>query len=86
MSAPSITVYSKPTGCQQCIATKRWLDKRDIPYTLEDITTDENHAAALSLGYAQAPVVIATTPQDGERHWSGFDTNELERYHKAIAA
>ncbi|MDF0700531.1 glutaredoxin-like protein NrdH [Rhizobium sp. MC63] len=63
----SVTVYSKP-ACVQCTATYRALDRLGVDYDIVDISQD---AAALdrvrSLGYMQAPVVIA-----GERHWAGF--------------
>lgn len=63
----SITVYSKP-ACVQCTATTRALDARGISYDVVDLTED---SAALelvtSLGYRQAPVVIA-----GQAHWAGF--------------
>ena len=63
----SITVYSKP-ACVQCTATTRALDARGISYDMVDLTED---AAAMelvtSLGYRQAPVVIA-----GQAHWAGF--------------
>jgi glutaredoxin-like protein NrdH len=39
----TITVYSKP-GCFECKATKRELDKLNLPYHEIDITQD-NHAA-----------------------------------------
>ena len=55
----TITVYSKPR-CVQCTATYRALDKAGLSYETVDISLD---VAALdqvrSLGYAQAPVVVA---------------------------
>ena len=69
----AITVYSKPM-CVQCDATKRAMNKAGIAYDVVDITED---AAALdrvkSLGYVQAPVVIA-----GEDHWSGFRPDKIK--------
>lgn len=69
----NVTVYSKPR-CVQCDATKRALNKAGITYKLVDITED---AAAreriMSLGYLQAPVVIA-----GEDHWSGYRSEKLK--------
>lgn len=69
----NVTVYSKPR-CVQCDATKRALNKAGITYKLVDITED---AAAreriMSLGYLQAPVVIA-----GEDHWSGYRPEKLK--------
>ena len=77
----SITVYSKPR-CVQCDATKRWLDKRNIPYNLVDITESPADAAAIKeLGFQQAPVVIVSTGDpETDLMWSGFEINNLNKY------
>ncbi|MDB6178305.1 glutaredoxin-like protein NrdH [Paracoccus sp. Z330] len=63
----TITVYSKP-ACVQCTATTRALDARGLDYSIIDLTQDaEAMEHVTSLGYRQAPVVIA-----GESHWAGF--------------
>ncbi|ACI56767.1 glutaredoxin-like protein NrdH [Rhizobium sp. BK619] len=63
----SVTVYSKP-ACVQCTATYRALDRLGVDYDIVDISEDaEALDRVRSLGYMQAPVVIA-----GERHWAGF--------------
>lgn len=63
----SVTVYSQP-ACQQCDATYRALERKGIEYTPVDVTQDpEAYAYVKSLGYLQAPVVVA-----GDTHWSGF--------------
>ncbi|ANL48516.1 MULTISPECIES: glutaredoxin-like protein NrdH [Rhizobium] len=63
----SVTVYSKP-ACVQCTATYRALDRLGVDYDIVDISQDaEALNRVRSLGYMQAPVVIA-----GERHWAGF--------------
>ncbi|MBD9698493.1 glutaredoxin-like protein NrdH [Flavimobilis sp. GY10621] len=68
----SITVYSKP-ACVQCDATYRALDKRGIDYTVVDISQDlEALEMVRSLGYMQAPVVVA-----GDTHWSGFRPDQI---------
>lgn len=73
----AITVYSKPL-CVQCDATKRAFTKAGIAFDIVDITEDaEALAHVKSLGYVQAPVVIA-----GDDHWSGFRPDKI----KAIAA
>lgn len=68
-----ITVYSKP-DCQQCNATYRFLNTLGIDHRIVDLTTD---AVAFdyvkSLGYQQAPVVVA-----GDKHWSGFRPDLLD--------
>ena len=70
----TITVYSKP-ACGQCTATTRALDAKGLSYDVIDLTQD---AAAIemvqSLGYRQAPVVIA-----GEDHWAGFRPDMIGR-------
>jgi glutaredoxin-like protein NrdH len=63
----TITVYSKPP-CVQCTATYRALDRLGVDYDIVDISEGaEALDRVRSLGYMQAPVVIA-----GERHWAGF--------------
>ncbi|MBY5565549.1 glutaredoxin-like protein NrdH [Rhizobium leguminosarum] len=63
----TITVYSKP-ACVQCTATYRALDCLGVDYDIVDISQDaEALDRVRSLGYMQAPVVIA-----GEQHWAGF--------------
>jgi glutaredoxin-like protein NrdH len=76
----TVRVYTKP-NCQACDATKRWLTNRDIPFEVDDITTEENLAAAKALGHQQAPVVIVSngTPGD-EVSWSGLNPFELEKH------
>ncbi len=84
MSAPSpqqpvdpITVYIKP-ACVQCTATYKAFDKAGVDYEVVDITTDNKaRDYVMSLGYQQAPVVVA-----GEEHWSGFRPDRV----KAVAA
>lgn len=68
-----VTVYSKPS-CVQCTATYRRLDTNGVRYRVVDITEDASaHEYTKSLGYLQAPVVVA-----GDEHWSGFDPNKLD--------
>jgi glutaredoxin-like protein NrdH len=76
----TITVYSKPM-CVQCDATKRAFTKAGVSFDVVDIT---EHASALahvkSLGYVQAPVVVA-----GEDHWSGFRPDKIKAISGAAA-
>ncbi|WP_136194068.1 glutaredoxin-like protein NrdH [Actinomyces procaprae] len=75
----AITVYSKP-NCVQCSATYRALDKAGLSYETVDITLDaEALEQVRSLGYAQAPVVMA-----GGEHWSGFRPDKIKAL--AVAA
>ncbi|MFC2473935.1 MAG: glutaredoxin-like protein NrdH [Actinomyces sp.] len=75
----AITVYSKP-NCVQCSATYRALDKAGLVYRTVDVALDvEALEQVRTLGYAQAPVVVA-----GEDHWSGFRPDKIKAL--AIAA
>lgn len=77
MTDTTITVYTKP-ACVQCNATYKALDKAGLDYRVVDITTDDQaRDYVMSLGYLQAPVVVA-----GEQHWSGFRPDRV----KALAA
>jgi glutaredoxin-like protein NrdH len=68
----TVTVYTKP-ACVQCNATYKALDKRDIEYSVVDISADHQaHLYVRSLGYLQAPVVVA-----GDDHWSGFRPDRI---------
>ena len=72
MSTSPVTVYSKP-ACVQCDATYRALDKHGIAYDVVDLTQDPTALELVrSLGYLQAPVVIA-----GNTHWSGFRPDQI---------
>ena len=55
----AITIYSKP-NCVQCTATYRAMDKAGLSYETVDISLDAQALEQVkSLGYAQAPVVLA---------------------------
>lgn len=70
----SITVYSKP-ACVQCTATTRALDAKGLAYRIIDLTEDDAAMELVtSLGYRQAPVVVA-----GESHWAGFRPDMIGR-------
>jgi len=76
-----VTVYTKP-ACVQCNATFRALDKHGISYNKVDISVDDNaRDYIMSLGYLQAPVVIA-----GIQQWSGFRPNRLRELADLAAA
>ncbi|RWZ49575.1 glutaredoxin-like protein NrdH [Labedella phragmitis] len=76
----AITVYTKPS-CVQCTATYRALDSKGIEYEVFDLSADEKALEAVkSLGYLQAPVVIAD-----EDHWSGFRPDKIEELAQRLA-
>lgn len=71
--AAAVTVYTKP-NCQQCRATFRWLDKREIAYTSVDITQNLGaYEYIKALGHLSAPVVVTSADQD----WAGFRPDKL---------
>jgi glutaredoxin-like protein NrdH len=82
-----LTIYTLPL-CQQCTATKRWLEKRGVPYVAIDLADSPADAAAVAaLGYKQAPVIIVSNGDpETDLHWGGFDPNNLERYVGSLAA
>lgn len=76
----AITVYTKP-ACVQCNATFRALDKAGLGYTKVDINTDADaRDYVMSLGYLQAPVVVA-----GGQHWSGYRPDRISAISKSPA-
>lgn len=77
---PPVTVYSKD-NCVQCNAVKKYLDKHEIDYQVFEMDKDENAlAAAKSLGYLQAPVVVVPFYEGQEVvHFSGFNPIELAK-------
>ena len=77
----SIIVYTKPS-CVQCNATYRALDAKGINYTVLDLSQNEEALEyTKSLGYLQAPVVVA-----GEEHWSGSRPDKIDELAKLLAA
>ncbi|MHA3724195.1 glutaredoxin family protein [Leucobacter sp. HY1910] len=74
MSAPAITLYSKPS-CLQCTATARRLNDHGVPHTVIDMSQDEAALARVKeLGYLQAPVIV--TPDE---HWSGYRPDKIDQ-------
>ncbi len=74
----TVTVYTKP-ACVQCDATVRALDNASLDYAKVDINTDADaRDYVMSLGYLQAPVVIA-----GGQHWSGYRPDRIAQISKS---
>jgi glutaredoxin-like protein NrdH len=67
-------VYSK-NNCVQCAYTKKLLTEYGIKFEERNIDENEEfYAQAKSLGYQQAPVVVA-----GVESWSGFQPDKLAK-------
>lgn len=83
MTTSAITVYTTP-ACPQCMTTKRWLDKRGVPYTTVDLSQSPSDMDAVkALGYAAAPVVVVIGG-DYDVHWSGFRPDMLAEHTVAV--
>ncbi len=75
-----ITVYTKPSGVQ-CTATYKALAKAGLSYDTVDIATNsEARDYVMSLGYLQAPVVVA-----GAEHWAGFRPDRIRSLTSRVA-
>jgi glutaredoxin-like protein NrdH len=72
----TVTVYSTGPTCYKCKATKRMLEKLEIPYDEEPVT-DEVVASAEELGLdLVAPIVCANV--DGvEQYWSDYRPDRI---------
>ncbi|AER47628.1 NrdH [Mycobacterium phage DS6A] len=77
-----ITVYTTGPGCQQCVATKRHLDKLGVPYTEVDLRGEPEIAEALrAAGYTTAPIVdVPGQP----RPITGYRPDELDKIAAAL--
>ncbi|AZZ57294.1 NrdH-redoxin [Rathayibacter iranicus] len=74
-----LVVYSKP-ACVQCTSTYRFLDARQVDYTVIDISVDDAALAMVkALGYLAAPVVVLET-LTGTEHWAGFRPDKLTTF------
>lgn len=78
----SITVYTK-SSCQQCVQTKRVLDKEGLEYSEVNIEDDMDARQYVTgdLGYVQAPVVVA-----GDEHWAGFRPQRIKDLARLVAS
>ncbi len=74
---PQITVYTRP-WCGGSMRVKRWLERREIPYTEIDISRDKDaarHVEELNGGYQSVPTILL----DGKHVATEPSTVELER-------
>jgi glutaredoxin-like protein NrdH len=72
-----ITVYSKP-GCYECKATKRELDKLELPYSEIDVTSDHQAAQRLrEMTSLKLPRVEVESPHYRDS-WTGHRPSRIE--------
>lgn len=70
----TVTVYDKP-NCTACEATKRWLDRRGIPYETKRLSpASPVMELAAANGWTSAPIVVA-----GASSWSGFRPDLIDK-------
>lgn len=85
-----VTVYTKPSSCNQCTMTKRELDKAGIPYQeivvnpSDRVSTDELRLIAGKKGIAGTmPYVLVIDLDTNEQHdWFGFQPDEINKLKK----
>lgn len=69
-----VTVYTNE-NCAACEATKKWLERRGIPYRLEWLKGNlEAMELAAANGFTAAPIVVA-----GSVSWSGFRSDLIDK-------
>lgn len=68
-----VQVYGKP-ACGGCVATKKALEKVEVPYEYHDITADEQARQIVEQsGQLQLPLVIV-----GDDSWHGFRPDRVK--------
>lgn len=84
---PAVIVYGK-NSCPQCDMTRKLLDRDQIDYTYINIEDDADayNYVTKTLGYRQAPAVVALFPDGSETHWSGFQPARIAGYARAARA
>ena len=78
---PHLVVYGKK-DCSQCDMTVRYLDRADTGFTYINIEHDEAayNYVTKTLGFLQAPAVVALYPNGSEQSWSGFRPDKLSGF------
>ena len=78
---PALIVYGKK-DCSQCDMTVRYLDSNETGFTYINIEHDEAayKYVTKTLGFLQAPAVVALYPNGSERSWSGFRPDKLSGF------
>ena len=74
-----VTIYTPDTVCVSCEATKRALQKKDIPYTLEVLGEEHPQREEFrTAGFAAFPVVVTDTDS-----WCGFRPDKILQFTEA---
>ena len=73
---PTLTVYTR-INCVACDATKRWLNKRDVPYEERELSSNQALLReAVETGITSAPLVLFEH-DEGSNLWGGFSPDLL---------
>ncbi|MGP4995089.1 glutaredoxin family protein [Glutamicibacter ardleyensis] len=80
-----VTVYSKPSGCNQCINTGRAMDRMEIPFTKILVRDEEKtlidelkrEAAALNVPAEMPCVVVYDAATDDTDTWFGYQPDKI---------
>lgn len=80
-----VTVYSKPSGCNQCINTARAMDRIEIPYSKILVRDEEKtlidelkrEAAALNVPAEMPCVVVYDAATDDTDAWFGYQPDKI---------
>jgi len=67
-----IKVYVSPDYCPACDRTKKYLERKDVPFTVEEVDEEIREKFLTETDFRQFPVVV--TPK---RAWSGFSPVNL---------
>lgn len=80
-SKPHAIIYGKD-NCTQCEMTVKLFDRETTGFTYINIEEDLDayKYVTKTLGYRQAPVVVALFPNGSESHWSGFNPAKISGY------
>ena len=78
---PHLVIYGKK-DCPQCDMTVKYLDRHETGFTYINIEHDQDACDYVkkTLGYLQAPAVVARYPNGSEQSWSGFRPDRLQGY------
>lgn len=81
---PSVTIYGK-YDCNMCAMTVKLFDREGVPFTYINIEEDPDAFKFVThtLGYKQAPAVVARFPGGSEETWSGFRVDRIKGYARA---
>lgn len=85
MNSNVVVVYTKPQ-CSPCMATKFWLQRKEVPHEIHDITESAEAEAkckevAQALGGVTQMPIVVIEDEHGNRidAWSDFRLEKLRR-------